>query len=379
MGLAVNTMWLNHLGLGVSDQDGHVSPAYAIYKISNRLDQRYVHHLLRSNLYLKIYLRYLYGIRPNSLQIKSNDWLSIPIILPPHDTQKAIAAFLDRETARIDQLIEKKQRLVELLAEAHATRAEALVSGRSYGHSAATSGRSGHIRFLPDGWTETRLRFGIRRIEQGWSPQCEDREVEGDDWGVLKLGAITTGEFVESAHKALPPDLAPITAYAVRAGDVLVARASGSPALVGKACLVDRITRKLMLSDKHFRINLDLCRIDRSFFVHALNSPLARLQIEARLSSAEGMARNIGQEAIRGLWLAIPSREEQSRIARQIDISGSRVSATTERVTRSIDRLREFRAALITAAVTGRIDPATWRRRGDTDRRLDQIEEALAS
>jgi type I restriction enzyme S subunit len=304
---------------------------------------------------------------------------SVRLACPDLPTQKAIANFLDRETARIDQLIEKKQQLVELLAEAHATRSEALLSGRSYGTGVATNGRSGHIRFLPDGWTETRLRFGIRRIEQGWSPQCEDRQVEGDDWGVLKLGAITTGEFVERAHKALPPDIAPITTYAVRAGDVLVARASGSPALVGKACLVDRVTRNLMLSDKHFRIELDPLRFDRSFFVHALNSPLGRSQIEARLSSAEGMARNIGQEVIRGLWLAVPPRDEQSKIATNIDTSASRVAATSQSIARSIDRLREFRAALITAAVTGQIDVATWSKRGEPDRRLDAIQREMAS
>jgi type I restriction enzyme S subunit len=60
-------------------------------------------------------------------------------------------------------------------------------------------------------------------------------------------------------------------------------------------------------------------------------------------------------------------------------VSAERRLNIRQRINMSIDRLREFRAALITAAVTGRIDPATWRRRGDTDRRLDQIEEALAS
>jgi type I restriction enzyme, S subunit len=55
--LAVNSMWLNHLGLGVSEHIGHVSPAYNVYDISEGLDRRFVHHLLRSNYYLKIYLR----------------------------------------------------------------------------------------------------------------------------------------------------------------------------------------------------------------------------------------------------------------------------------------------------------------------------------
>src|SRR3546814_14034610 len=98
--LAVNTMWLNHLGLGVSKHLGHVSPAYAVYDISGRLDGRFVHHLLRSQFYLKIYLRYLYGIRPNSFQIKSDDWRAMPVIVPPLEAQRALADFLDRSAER---------------------------------------------------------------------------------------------------------------------------------------------------------------------------------------------------------------------------------------------------------------------------------------
>ncbi len=355
---------------GLVRERGIITSAYDALEVGKDHDPRFWAYALLALDLAKYYYSLGGGVR-QSIKFADfpNDWIAVPDL----PTQKTIADFLDRETARIDLLIEKKQWQVSLLAEAHATSAEALLSGRSYGPSVATTGRSSHIRFLPDGWKETRLRFGIRRIEQGWSPQCEDRQVEGEEWGVLKLGAITTGEFVEDAHKALPSGLAALPVHAVRAGDVLVARASGSPALVGKACLVDRVTRNLMLSDKHFRIDLDPRWFDRSFFVNALNSPLGRLQIEARLSSAEGMARNIGQEVIRGLWLAVPPREEQSRIAASIDASRKRVAATFERIEGSIERLREFRAALITAAVTGQINPETWSRRGTTDRRLDQI------
>ena len=128
--LAVNSMWLNHLGLGVSDHIGHVSPAYNVYDLSYRLDRRFVHHLMRSNYYLKIYLRYLYGIRPNSFQIKSNDWASIPIIVPDLPTQRAIADFLDRETARIDSLIEKTKKSINRLKEYRSALITSAVTGQ---------------------------------------------------------------------------------------------------------------------------------------------------------------------------------------------------------------------------------------------------------
>jgi len=77
--------------------------------------------------------------------------------------------------------------------------------------------------------------------------------------------------------------------------------------------------------------------------------------------------------------LPVPPLEEQQSIAASVQLVDANTRKAQKIVERSIDRLRELRAALITAAVTGQIDPATWRRRGDTDRRLDQIEEPLAS
>jgi type I restriction enzyme S subunit len=338
---------------GLVMERGIITSAYDALEVGKDSDPRFWAYALLALDLAKYYYSLGGGVRQS---VKFSDFPNEWLATPDAQTQKSIADFLDHETARIDQLVRKKERQAALLSERLATFTEALLSGRSHRAAVETRGRSGHIRFLPEGWVETRLRFGIRRIEQGWSPQCDDREVEGDEWGVLKLGAITTGVFIERAHKALPPDLQPIPAYAVRDGDVLIARASGSPALVGKACLVNRVTRNLMLSDKHFRIDLDERKFDRSFFVHVVNSPLSRLQIETQLSSAEGMARNVGQEVIRGLWLALPPRSEQTTIARRIDAYATRISSATERLLLSIAHLREFRAALITAAVTGKIE-----------------------
>ena len=356
--LAVNTMWLNHLGLGVSDHLGHVSPAYAVYDISPELDHRFAHHLLRSQYYLKIYLRYLYGIRPNSFQIKADDWNSIPVIMPPRSTQKAISDFLDRETVRIDQLIEKKQRLVRLLGE----RREALVEE--------------HLDAVDPQYIN-RLKFAIRRIEQGWSPQCEDGNVDGGRWGVLKLGAITTGVYLEEHHKVLPEAIEPIPSLRVQEGDVLVARASGSPKLVGRSAFVESADLNLMLSDKHFRLVPNKRKVVPEYLSIVVNSRKSRTQIENSLSSAEGMARNISQNVIYGLRCPFPSVEVQKNILSGLRASRATSDALVVKTTASIDRLKEYRSALITAAVTGQIDVTTWGKRGQTDRRLDEIEEAM--
>ena len=115
--LVVNTMWLNYAGLGVSDYDGHVSPAYRSYFFLDDTDKKYIHYLLRSTAYVSGYTKYMQGIRPNSLQIKADDFVSFPVVLPSLSEQQAIASFLDHETARIDRLISKQEQLITLLKE----------------------------------------------------------------------------------------------------------------------------------------------------------------------------------------------------------------------------------------------------------------------
>jgi type I restriction enzyme S subunit len=69
------------------------------------------------------------------------------------------------------------------------------------------------------------LRRYLRKIEQGWSPQCENHIASDDEWGVLKVGCVNGGKFVETENKALPTDLDADRSLEVRKGDVLVSRA----------------------------------------------------------------------------------------------------------------------------------------------------------
>lgn len=101
--LAVNTMWLNYAGLGVSNYEGYISPAYRSYNIDQAVNGNFIHHLLRSYTYVQRYSSMLYGLRPNSLQVKNYDFERIEVLLPPSEDQEKIAKFLDVETAKIDE------------------------------------------------------------------------------------------------------------------------------------------------------------------------------------------------------------------------------------------------------------------------------------
>ena len=342
---------------GISVHEGSVS-LISIVLEPRTIDPRFAHHLLRSPAFQEEFYRWGHGIVADLWTTRYADMKNIRLRVPDLATQSRIADFLDRETERIDLLIEKRQRLVALLRE----REEVLIEDQLNALDAALIHR---------------LKFAIRRIEQGWSPQCEDTPVEGEKWGVLKLGAITTGAYLEDQHKALPETIDPIPSLRVNVNDVLVARASGSPTLVGKAAFVETATLNLMLSDKHFRLVPNPKKVLPEYLSTIVNSGKSRSQIEERLSSAEGMAWNISQSVIYGLRCPFPPLETQKKILGILRSSRRNTNAIVSRTNTSIDRLKEYRSSLITAAVTGQIDVETYANSGTTDRHLDAIQEEV--
>lgn len=279
-----------------------------------------------------------------------------PFPLPPMPEQRAIAAFLDRETARIDALVAKKERLIELLLEQRtALITHAVLKGLDPSIPLKDSGVEG-LGKIPVHWEVKRLRHVVRWIEQGWSPECENREADEDEWGVLKAGCVNGGVFIEVEHKALPAMLEPVPNLEIGQGDLLMSRASGSPELVGSVAVVPKCRPRLLLCDKVFRLHPNDESTDRHFLAYTMNSRVARSQIELALSGGSGLANNIAQEAVKDLLLAQPRLSEQHIIADFLDRETARLDGLVAKIRDAIDGLKELRTALISAAVTGKID-----------------------
>jgi type I restriction enzyme S subunit len=115
--LVVNRMKAWQGSVGISSHRGIVSGHYICFRPSHGENPKFLNYLLRSGVYTAELRQLSRGVRPHQVEI-DNDWLRVlPIHLPPLPTQRAIADYLDRETARIDALIVKKQRLVASLEE----------------------------------------------------------------------------------------------------------------------------------------------------------------------------------------------------------------------------------------------------------------------
>lgn len=354
--LVVNTMWLNYTGLGVSEFEGHVSPAYRAYWIGDVLDKKYVHHMMRSGEFVKGYTKFLTGIRPNSLQMSRDDLMEFRLVEPPSDEQKAIATFLDRETAKIDALIAEQETLLALLAEKRqAIISHAVTKGLNPDAPMKDSGIP-WLGVVPGHWEVIPIKRLTSSIEQGWSPQCESYPVEdAAEWGVLKVGCVNGGVFSPTENKKLPDELDPINEYALKKNDLLISRAN-TRELVGSAAVVLEDWPRLLLCDKLYRLRMGEDQCDPSFVAAFLGCPASRSQIEVSATGASSSMLNIGQAAILEMPMPLPPPDEQREILRFIRIELDRVGQLWKESESAIALLKERRSALIAAAVTGQID-----------------------
>ena len=345
-------------GLERAWAEGGIRSSYVVLRPRADLVPGYYQRLFKSVDYIQTLQSTANFIRDGQ-DMNYQNFVLIDLPLPPVSEQLCIAAFLDHETARIDALIEEQQRLIELLME----KRQAVISHAvTKGLDPTVPMKDSGVEWLgevPVHWVVCTTRRAIRFIEQGWSPECESYPADEDGWGVLKAGCVNRGFFDSSENKTLPSTLKPIPEYEVRAGDILMSRASGSPELVGSTALLGQVRERLMLSDKIFRIHLEE-KVSSQFFVWVMNAQFMRSQIEQALSGGNGLANNLPQSSLLAFWLAIPPEHEQGAIAELVNELTGQIDELIAEGDVAVELLQERRSALISAAVTGKIDVRGW-------------------
>lgn len=334
---------------GVSDHDGIVSPAYAVYKIDPKYaDQRFIHHRLRSEHMRSVFRARSKGIIESRLRLYPDAFLSMELDLPDLDTQKAIADFLDHETARIDQLIEKKQRLLGLLEEREQNN---LIQVFTKLATEERCWKISHVCLLQRG------RFNHRPRN---APELYDGEHP-----FLQTGDVARAKKYIRSYKQTLTDLGASVSAKFPKGTVLMAIAAnvGDVAISEFDAFCPDSVVGFVPSKK----------LDKEFLYYSLRS----LRPNIATSSTSNAQDNTNIARLGTLRIPLPELSVQKCIVESLDHAETRNHALADSTSRSIDRLREFRSALITAVVTGQIDVTTWCKQGQTDRRLDEIEEAM--
>ncbi|WP_180090146.1 restriction endonuclease subunit S [Acinetobacter sp. YH12219] len=318
---------------------------------------------------------FLYSFRSDDIQnqIKDNTqggamqnlvatdiFKSISFAIPPIIEQNQIANFLDHETAKIDSLITKQEKLIELLKEKRqAVISHAVTKGLNPDVNMKDSGVE-WLGQVPEHWKVAPIKRIIQLMEQGKSPECENIPATLEQWGVLKTSCVNNGIFHSQQNKALPEHTKPHTQYQVKAGDVLMSRASGSINLIGSVALVPNdVQENLLLSDKIFRIHLTK-DCDARFFTLLMATPYMRTLIERAISGAEGMANNITKTSILEFVSAIPPLKEQVELVEYLAKKIQAFDSLVVKASQAIELMQERRTALISSAVTGKIDVRNW-------------------
>ncbi|ATZ05335.1 TPA: hypothetical protein JAL39_002504 [Corynebacterium striatum] len=256
---------------------------------------------------------------------------------PPLPTQRAIADYLDRETAEIDGMRADLDEMERLLNERHSALIQRLIDQRIDADAAPMSiAVAGHL---------------------GGSGLVGGQSMAGDDeTGILKTSAISSGRFLPSQNRLIEAgqvENVP-TEHFVKSGDLLFNRLN-SPEYVGAMSYVGETRANLIFSDKIWRL-FPGPHTDPKYLALWAKTPAYRKQVEFSIVGTSHSMQSLGYGTFQQFRVFLPPLAEQRRIADEIDRETAEIDSMLSDITKLRDLLAERRAAVISAAVTGQID-----------------------
>ena len=162
------------------------------------------------------------------------------------------------------------------------------------------------------GWPLVKLEECLIRIDSGKSINCENYPRTGTHPAILKLSAVTYGEYIPTENKQLPSDNLFLPDAEVHAGDLLFSR-KNTLEYVGMTVLVKETPCKLMLPDLIFRLVLQ-DNIRAEYLHQLINHPLYRTVISSLANGTTGSMPNISKQKLKGLAIPLPPVDVQKQI-----------------------------------------------------------------
>lgn len=294
----------------------------------------------RARRYFKAKAKGLAGSMPKIDQSTISDF-EVPV--PPPAEQHRIVEALEGHLSRLDAANSNITR-----CELRTPKLEGAIRGRYTG--SLLEGDE-----LPESWRWGSLDEVLARIEAGKSFRCEPRPAEEQEWGVIKVSAMTWGDFRESEQKAVPAGKKFDFRYEINAGDILVSRANTAD-YVGAPVLVKQTRPRLLLSDKSLRL-VPAAGVNKAWLITVLASPYTRQQISTRATGTKDSMRNISQRELAAVRIPIPPAEAQEGIADQVDAHLLACSRLSMEMRQAKARSKHLRASLLGRAFTGTLVP----------------------
>jgi type I restriction enzyme S subunit len=355
----INSMNYRIGSYGISPYDGVCSSVYIVLTPRNEIvESRFAFRTFENREFQMLAQSFGNGILEHRCAINWDILKGIGVAIPPLPEQRAIAAFLDRETGRMDRLVAKKLELVERLKEKRIALISRTVTHGLPPAAARAAGLSANPSLKPSGldwlgevpahWEATTVRRRAKRIQPGGTPPtAEERYYE--DGTVPWFGP---GSFDDQIVVCQPIKL--LNASAVEEG---VARmfAAGATMVVTIGATIGKVSSLTEIASCNQQITViefDQQRIHPRFATYQLK----RLEPALRAIAPSATLPILDQGEIADIALGVPPLTEQVAIAAYLDEETAKLDALVGQVEAALERLREYRAALITAAVTGKID-----------------------
>ena len=274
-------------------------------------------------------------------------WYAIPALREQHQ----IANFLDKKTAQIDELIDKKEKMIELLKEKRsAIINQAVTKGLDPNAKMKPSGIE-WIGDIPDGWEVKKIRY-LGQFQNGIS---KGAEYFGSGYPFLSYGDVYNNKVLPKAIRGLARSSnEDRKRMSVRKGDVFFTRTSETIEEIGIAS-----TCLQTITDSIFSGFLIRFRPSKTDLIAAFSKYYFRSSVVQKFFTKEMnivTRASLAQELLKRLPVLMPNIEEQREIATFLDAKSSDIAELILKTRDAIEKLREYRTAIITAAVTGKID-----------------------
>jgi type I restriction enzyme S subunit len=268
--------------------------------------------------------------------------------------QVTIANYIDRETAHIDGLIAEKERMLALLEEKRVALISRVVTRGLDPDSPLKPSNAPWFDKTPINWSVEKLKWVVKSINSGVSVNASDQPTEDDGFGVLKTSAVSGGNFFPSENKSVWDAEYDRLACPVRQNTIIMSRMN-TPALVGESGYVDSDHPSLFLPDRLWQISFNEERVHVPFMALLLSSKEARHSLSSMATGTSPSMKNLTIEEMSSLLVPVPPVQEQREIHEEVLRQNNIIYPLKQELAKSLKILKERRAALITAAVTGQI------------------------
>ncbi|HCH7896275.1 restriction endonuclease subunit S [Raoultella ornithinolytica] len=340
------------LRVGYVTQKGIITSAYLKLACSKRINPKYAYFLLHSYDLTKVFYGMGGGLRQS---MKFDDLKRLPMIIPSYSEQLSIVRFLDAEAEKIDQLIDKQIKLISLLKE----KKQAMIS------HVATKGLHPDVKMkysgiewlgnVPEHWVVRRLKH-TATLQSGIPKGKDLTGKKTISVPMLRVANVQDGYLnLDDIHMI---DIEPheLSRYALKKGDVLMNEGGDNDQLGRGAVWNDEIHP--CIHQNHV-FSIRTIDIEPTWLDLLTRASYAKFYFYSVAKQSTNLA-SVSSSNIKETPLLIPPKKERSYILDYIFDKVKKFELLTLRAERQILLLKERRSALISAAVTGKIDVRHW-------------------